>query len=278
MTVTVERVVPSAVTPLEGDPEIVEFATTGAPATKVTEVVTPLKPAGVAILTVFVSAIVDFRVAVACPEASVVEPGWAIVFPIPVAAIVVETPLTRLLFASRRVIVTVEEVVPSAVTPLEGEAEMLEFAANGAPATKATVAVTPVKPLGVAMLTVLVSATVVAIVPVAMPEAFVVEAGWVSVFPVPVDENVVEIPLTVLLKASRRVIVTVEVVEPSALTPELGDVAIVEFTATGAPAVKVTVPSFLVTGEVICSVFTSARVEVNVQVETPEASEEEQVP
>lgn len=172
-----DEVEPSAVTPLAGAPAIVEFAMTGAPAMKVTGVVIVPKPAGVAILTVFVSAIVDFNVAVACPAAFVVEPGCAIVFPIPVAAIVVETPLTGLLLISRRVIVRVEVVVPSAVTPLEGEAEIVEFATTGAPAINPTVAVTPVKPLGAVMLSVFVSATVEVMVPVATPDASVVDAG-----------------------------------------------------------------------------------------------------
>jgi len=36
------------------------------------------------------------------------------------------------------VIVTVEDAVPSAVTPVLGDAEMLEFATAGGPATKLT--------------------------------------------------------------------------------------------------------------------------------------------
>lgn len=197
--VTVEDVVPSAVRPVEGDAEIVELATVGAPATKVAEVVTPLKPAGVAILIVFASAKVDFNVAVACPAALVAEPGCAIVFPTPVEAIVVEIPLTGLLFTSRRVIVTVVIVVPSAVIPLDGEAEMVEFPATAVPATKVTVALTPVKPLGVVMLIVFSSATVEAIEPVATPDALVTEPGCTRVLPVPVDENAVVTPLTGLL-------------------------------------------------------------------------------
>jgi len=52
--------------------------------------------------------------------------------------------------------------------------------------------------------------------------------------------------------------VTAEVVDPSAVTPVLGEVEIVEFPATAEPAVNVTVPSLFVTGDVICRVFTSA--------------------
>jgi len=118
---------------------------------------------------------------------------------VPVDAKVVETPLTGLLFTSRRVIVTVEVAEPSAVTPLEGEAEIVEFATTGVPAVKVTVAVTPLNPAGVAILRVFVCATVEAIEPVATPEAFVVEPGCERVLPVPVDAKVVETPLTGLL-------------------------------------------------------------------------------
>lgn len=82
-------------------------------------------------------------------------------FPVPVAPKVTVVPLTGLLFASRRVTVTVEVVVPSAATPVAGAAEIVEFAIVGAPATKVTVVVTPAKPAGSEILTVFVSATVV---------------------------------------------------------------------------------------------------------------------
>lgn len=49
-----------------------------------------------------------------------------------------------------------------------------------------------------------------------------------------------------------------EVVVPSAVTPELGEVESVEFDAAAAPLVKVTVPSLFVIGEVICRVLTWA--------------------
>lgn len=64
-------------------------------------------------------------------------------------------------------------------------------------------------------------------------------------------------------------IVTVEVAEPLAIT---GPVPVMfEFAATGAPAVKITVPSAFDTGVAIESVFVSALSEVIVQVDTPEA-------
>lgn len=94
--------------------------------------------------------------------------------------------------------VIVEFATPSAMTPVLGERVTEEFATFGTPATKATVLVTPLKPLGVAILKVFVSATVVAIVPVAMPDASVVAAGWVRVFAVPVAAKVTATPLTEL--------------------------------------------------------------------------------
>lgn len=98
-------------------------------------------------------------------------------FPDPVAAIVVVAPTTGLLFASRRVRVIVEVAEPSAVTPVEGEAEIVEFAASAEPATKVTAPVTVTRLAGVAMLSVFTAATVEAIVPVATPEAFVAAPG-----------------------------------------------------------------------------------------------------
>ena len=93
---------------------------------------------------------------------------------------------------------------------------------------------------------------------------------------VSVAENVGVEPDTGLLFTSRRVIVTVEVAEPSATTGEVP--VIVEFAATGEPAVKVTVPPAFTTGVDIERVFTSAIVDFNVQVETPDVFEAEHDP
>lgn len=85
--------------------------------------------------------------------------------------------------------------------------------------------------------------------------------------PVLVAPNVGVVPEIALLKASLKVIVIVEVADPSATTgpvPEIEEVA-----TAAAPAMKVTVLPDLVTGFVILKVFTSALVEVNVQTETP---------
>jgi hypothetical protein len=67
-----------------------------------------------------------------------------------------------------------------------------------------------------------------------------------------------------------------EVATPLARTGDVPE--IVDVTAETAPAVKVTEPSDFATGVTIASVFTSAFVELNVQVEIPEAFVAEQVP
>lgn len=92
--------------------------------------------------------------------------------------------------------------------------------------------------------------------------------------PVSVAEKVGVMPATGLLKASLKVTLTVEVATLSATT---GPVPVMfEFAATGVPAVNTTLPSALVTGAVIESVFDSARSEVIEQLETPEVFVAEQ--
>ena len=79
-----------------------------------------------------------------------------------------------------------------------------------------------------------------------------------------------------LLFTSLRVIDTVEVADPLAMT---GLVPVtVELAATAEPAVKTTVPSALATGVAIDNVLVSALVEDKVQVDTPDAFVDEQVP
>lgn len=62
---------------------------------------------------------------------------------------------------------------------------------------------------------------------------------------------------------------------PSATTGP--DPLIVVYVAEAAPAIKVTVDPVLLTGLVICKVFTSALLDASVQVETP-LTLDEQVP
>ena len=83
-------------------------------------------------------------------------------------------------------------------------------------------------------------------------------------------------PLTSLLFASLRVIVTVDVDAPFAVT---GPVPVmVELAAKAAPAWNTTVPPALTTGVAMLKVLVSALVEAKVQVATPEALEAPQVP
>lgn len=268
--VTVVVVVPLAVT-LVGDAEMVEFATVGGPAVKVTLEVSDPRPDGVAILTVLVCMTVDLTVPVATPDALVVEAGWTSVTLVPVAANVVEVPLTGFPLASFRVIVTVEVATPSAATKL-GEAAIVEVATFGAPATKVTVVVTPVRPAGAETLRVFISATVDFMDPVVTPDALVVEAGWVSVFPVPVEVNVTLDPLIALPFTSLSVIVTTDVAVPSAVTLP-GEAAIVEVLALTGPGTNVTVEVTAPNpaGVAILRVFTSEAVEAIVPVVIPDA-------
>jgi hypothetical protein len=91
-----------------------------------------------------------------------------------------------------------------------------------------------------------------------------------------VAPNVGTVPITGLLLASCRVTVTVDVATLSAIT---GPVPVmVELAATAEPEVKITVPPAFTTGVAIERIFDSALVAVSVQVETPEALVEEQVP
>lgn len=174
------------------------------------------------------------------------------------------------MLASLRVIVTVEVAVPSATT---GDVPVIvEFAATAAPAVKVTVP--PAFTTGVAIERVFTSATVDFNVHVEIPEASVEEqVPYTFVVEVSVAPKVGTTPETALLDASFSVMVTVEVAEPSATTGEVP--VIVELAATAVPAVNVTVPPAFTTGVAIESVFTSAMVEVIVQVETPEALDAE---
>lgn len=94
--------------------------------------------------------------------------------------------------------------------------------------------------------------------------------------PVSVAEKVGVCPATRLLFKSLRVIVTVEVAIPSAITGVVP--VIVEFAATAAPEVKTTAPSAFKTGVAMDRVLVSAANELNEQVETPEVFVTEQDP
>jgi hypothetical protein len=268
--VTVEFAVPSATTGVV--PEILELAATAAAAVKTTEL--PALTTGVAIERVFDSAVFDLRVQVETPEALVEEQAlMTLVEPVSVALNVGTVPDTKLLFASLSVIVIVEEAVPSATTGVVPVIE--EFTATAAPAVKT--AVPPAFTTGVAIERTFDSALVEARVHVEIPDASVDEqVPYVFVVPVSVAPKVGTIPETALFEASFKVIVTVEVAIPSATTGVVP--VILELTATADPGVKTTVEPALTTGVAIERTFDSAFVEERVQVEIPEALDEEHVP
>lgn len=158
-----------------------------------------------------------------------------------------------------------------------GEAEIEEFAADGAPGTKVAEVVKDPSPDGVRKPIVFAWATVDLTVPEVCPAAFVAP-GFVIVFPVPVAERVGLVPTIGLLNASRRVIETVVLATPFAVMPAAGAAEIEEFAGAAAPATNVTEPSVFVTGEVIVRAFVSATVERRVQFEAPAAFVAEQAP
>jgi hypothetical protein len=195
------------------------------------------------------------------------------VVPVSVAPKVGVCPATGLLPASLSVIVIVDVEVPSATTVLVPE--MLELAATGAVDVKTTVP--PTLTTGVAIDSVFVSALDDLSVQVETPETSVAEHVPMTFDePVSVALKVGTVPTTKLLFTSLRVMVIVEVEVPSAAT---GPVPVMlEFAATAEPALKTTVLPAFTTGVSIESTFDSAFVEARVQVETPEASVDEQVP
>ncbi len=94
--------------------------------------------------------------------------------------------------------------------------------------------------------------------------------------PVSVAVKVGTVPEIKLLLESFNVIVTVPDDTPSALTGPVP--VIVQLAAEGVLALNTTVPPVTETGVKSCKVFVSAFVDFNVQVETPEALDEEQTP
>ena len=188
---------------------------------------------------------------------------------VPVAVKVGVSPATGLLAASRKVIVTVDVARPSATTvPVPA---MFELAATGGPGSNTTVP--SVLLTGVRIERLFVSAVVEASVHVATPLTSVGEQAAIVLL-VPLAPKVGVRPSTGLLLASFNVTVTVDVATPSAT---IGPVPVmVEFAATGVPAVNVTVPSAFTTGVAIARVFTSALVELSVQVASPVAFVTEQ--
>ena len=183
------------------------------------------------------------------------------------------TPEIGLENASRRVILMNDVETPSAETGVVPE--ICEVTEDAAPAVNVTVP--PAFTTGVAIERVFTWAFVNFNVQVEDPVASEAEqAPYTFVEPVFVAVNVGVEPETALLFASFRTMVTVELAVPSAMTGPVPEM--VEFAATADPAVKVTVPPAFTTGVAMESVFTSALVDFNVQVDVPVASVEEQVP
>ena len=96
------------------------------------------------------------------------------------------------------------------------------------------------------------------------------------VVPVLVAPKVGVVPETALLFASLRVMVTVEVADPSATTGPVP--VIVEFAIEGAPGVKTTVVPAFTTGVAMVRILLSAMVDARVQVDTPDELEALQAP
>ena len=177
VTVIVELATPSATTEV-GLAVTVEAVADTVPTVKVTAAVCVTVIASVVSVAVIVlvPAVVDRTVPVVWPFASVGVVGCVIVPS--VAARLTVFPLTGLLFASRKVTVIVDAVVPSATT-LAGLAVTVEAVADTAPAVNVTDAVwvsVIVSVVSVAV-SVLVPAVVDRIVPVVCPAASVGVVG-----------------------------------------------------------------------------------------------------
>src|SRR5262245_1839 len=162
--------------------------------------------------------------------------GWTneLLLPLEVSSTV--WPATGLPFWSSTVTVIVETAVPSAITPVAGDADAVDRAALmlfGSP-TNNTVGccatTTWLAPGLTVAVIVFVSAVMLAIVPLATPLAFVAP-GWSSVLLLPVEASCTVWPATGLPFVSRTVTVIVETAVPSATTPVAGAAVAVVKTA-----------------------------------------------
>jgi hypothetical protein len=241
--VIVEVATPSATT-VVGLATTVDVVAETPPMTKVTAAVwvTVMVSVVSVAVSVLVPAVVDRTVPVVCPLALVTAAGWTIVSVAPRDdAKVTVLPLTGLLLVSRKVIVIVDVVVPSATTVV-GAAATVEVVGETAPAVNVTAAVcvTVIASVVSVAVSVLVPAVVDRTVPVVCPLALVTAAGWTIVSVAPREEaKVTVLPLTRLLLASRKVIVIVAVVVPSATT-DVGLATTVDVVAETPPVANVT--------------------------------------
>jgi len=243
-------------------PAMVVVVLEAAPAMNVT--VPSVFVTGAVMARVFTSALVDFNVQLACPEA-LVTPHAVCVFPVPVVLNVGVWPGTGLLLASRKVTVMLEVATSFAITG--PEPMMVELAAMAAPAVKVTVP--SALEIGEVIERVLISATVETSEHVEAPLALVALQAE-GVLPVPEAVKTGVVPTTALLLASLNVMVTADVATPSAVT---GPVPVMfEFAIVAAPAMNVTSSPVFTTGVAIAKVLISALVDLRVQVDAPEAS------
>ena len=251
-----------------GEALIVEFAAEGAAGFTVTlGVVLSTVPPTVTV-TVFACATVDVNDPVITPDAFVVPTGCEGVFPVPLSAKLAVRPGIGLLNASRAVMVIVLAAPPAVIGV---DAVTVDADAETAPGFTTTVgcALRIVGP-SIVTTTVLDPAPVEVNDPVITPAAFVVPAGCVITFPVPLTVKVAVRPGIGLLLASRTVIVTVLAPPPAVIGPEA---VTRDCAAEGAPGVTVSAAVCVIATPLIVAeiVFASATVDATVPVVTPPA-------
>src|SRR6266700_2239786 len=219
--------------------------------------------------TTFEPTVVDDRVPVATPFASVGPAGCVSALFAPVAASTTVAPWIGLPLASFAVTVIVEVPLPAVMGDV---AVTVDCVAETAPAVTSTVAVWVIATELMVAATVFDPAAVEASVPVATPLPSVVPTSWVSVLPVVgVAASVTVAPWMRLPFASFAVTVMVEVPLPAVI----GDVAVtVDCAADTAPAFTTTVAVWVIATALIVAdtVFEPAAVDASVPVATPFAS------
>src|SRR5881396_3029304 len=263
VTVIVDVPVPAAI----GDVTVsVDWpAETGPGFTTIVAVAVTPTPPIVADAT-FDPAVVDERVPVATPFASVGPAGCVSALFAPLAASTTVAPWIGLPLASFAVTVIVEVPLPAVMGDV---AVSVDCVAETPPAVTATVAVWVIAAPLIVADTVFDSAVVERSAPVATPFASVVLLGCVSVLPVVgVAARTTVAPWMGLSFASRAVTVMVEVPLPAVI----GDVAlIVDWLAETVPAFTTTVAVCVIATALIVAeiVFDSASVDASVPVATP---------
>ncbi len=267
VTVMVDVPLPAAI----GDvAATVDWVAETAPTLTTTVAVCVMSTPSILADTVFEPAAVELRVPVATPLAFVVPIGWLRVLPVVgLAASTTVAPAIGLPFASRAVTVTVEVPLPAAIGDV---AVTLDCPAETVPTFTTTVAVCVIATASIVADTVFEPAAVELKVPVAIPLAFVVPIGCVSVFPaVGVAASTTVAPAIGFPLASFAVTVMVEVPLPAAI----GEVAVtVDWVLETAPGFTTTVAVWVMATPPIVAetVFEPAAVEVRLPVATPLAS------